>query len=161
MKPLLLIVLFVYCTQALLFFDDKDEILELHNRYRKEHKLKWSSKLAIEAQLFVTSCDFHKTISYKNTTDNIALGYKSWSDTINGWYNSGKYYDSGHPGYVKKAGPFIAMTWKSSTFIGCASLNCGKSGRIYQCEYYPSIPADSIFESKEYKKNIDKYTSTK
>lgn len=146
-------------TQGGLIFDNHSKILDLHNKLRKKHnspELKWSVKLAIESKFFVDSCDFYKTVNYENSTNNIAQGYANWNDTILGWYNGQKYYNYDKPKYVNKAGPFIAMIWRSSTHIGCASFNCGKeAGRLYQCEYSPSIPIELVFDKNEYIDNIN------
>ncbi|KAL7315717.1 hypothetical protein PS15m_004897 [Mucor circinelloides] len=143
--------------QGGLIFDSHSEILDLHNALREKHnspELKWSIKLAIESRLFVDGCDFYKTVNHKNSTNNIAQGYANWNDTILGWYSGRKYYNK--PRYVSKAGPFIAMIWKSSTHVGCASFSCGKDiGRLYQCEYSPSIPVELVFDENEYIDNID------
>ncbi|KAI9482683.1 MAG: CAP domain-containing protein [Benjaminiella poitrasii] len=150
---------------AAISFDNKREILELHNQLREKHnspKLTWSSWLALKSQSFVNKCNFNyetTTDNHPNSTNNIALGHTSWNNTIyKGWYQIGKkYYNYEKPGYNERAGPFIAMIWKSSTHIGCKSFDCGKHmGRIYQCEYYPSIPIESIFDKKEYVTNVQR-----
>jgi hypothetical protein len=143
---------------SLLIQDNPALILLLHNQLRAKHNappLKWSRTLAQESKDYVETCNYYENSVHSNATNNVALGYSDWHDTVEGWYSGLEYYDFDHPGYLEDAGTFIAMVWQSSTHLGCASFDCGrKVGRLYQCQYSPSIPLSLAYTEKEYRDNV-------
>lgn len=138
--------------------DSALHIMVLHNRLRAKHDappLKWSKPLAQESKDYVETCRYYENKVHKDATNNVAMGYTNWRDTVEGWYSGHEHYDFDHPGYSEDAGTFIAMIWQSSTHLGCASFDCGeKHGYLYQCLYSPSIPLNLTLSEKEYKDNV-------
>lgn len=165
-SPLLLIVvslmLFIITTEAGTSLEQRNTIIDLHKKLRKNHNdtpaLKWDATLGYQSEQFVKSCQFdnkkkNSLFSKLLAVDNVASGFKNWNQTINAWYKGNRYYDYDQPGYTDKSGTFITMIWKDTKRIGCAVQEC-HNGLLYHCLYSPSIPISSLFNVKEYQLNV-------
>jgi len=119
---------------------DKDEILKLHNDYRKNHGapgLAWSSELASGAQSWAKECTWQHSpgSSRKDQGENLyaSLGRpasSSYSSAASSWYNEVALYDYDNPGKpeFKDIGHFTQMVWKGSKDLGCARELCTGGG---------------------------------
>lgn len=115
---------------------DKDEILKLHNDYRKYHgspALTWSSKLSSGAATWANTCVWEHSpmSSRKNQGENLfaSLGYpveSAYSSAATSWYDEVALYDFNDPGKpdFSDIGHFTQLVWKESTELGCARAIC-------------------------------------
>ncbi|KAI8094878.1 CAP domain-containing protein [Gilbertella persicaria] len=130
-------------------------ILRIHNKHRSKHHapaLKWDKSLAAYAQKWSNRCVFEH--SHGDYGENLALGFNSWSDVIDAWYEEVKDYNYNQPGFSEKTGHFTQLVWKSTTKIGCGVRSCSDiGGKLWTCSYkgYGNIIGNHNFY---FKKNV-------
>ncbi|CAO3611543.1 unnamed protein product [Cunninghamella blakesleeana] len=115
---------------------DINNILKIHNKYRSKHRapaLKWDKAIASFAQSHSRKCVFQHS-GKKGYGENIAMGYRSWNDVINAWYNEEKDYDYNNPVFGSGTGHFTQVVWKGTKKIGCGVTSCNGS-KYYSCNY--------------------------
>ncbi|KID87674.1 putative effector 14 [Metarhizium guizhouense ARSEF 977] len=128
-----------------------DKMVQIHNECRSKHSspdLKWDQNLAISAEKIAKSCKFahQMDVDGGGYGQNIAAASsdKNSNPTDFGvnavgdmWYKgevknyTPKFYLSG-PSNVPLGdyGHFTQVVWKSTTFVGCATVSCG-AGTVF------------------------------
>ncbi|KAI5960116.1 uncharacterized protein KGF55_004839 [Candida pseudojiufengensis] len=120
------------------------EILDAHNSKRSLHgvsSLQWDQKLYNFAQDYANkySCNSGLVHSGGPYGENLAVGYKDASSTVDAWYDEIKLYNFNNPGFSSSTGHFTALVWKSTSKLGCAKKSCG-SGIYVICSYDDAVP---------------------
>jgi len=125
---------------------DDNAWLTAHNKYRCMHgvpNLSWSSAVAAKAQEWANRGVYEHSSPYQlappagPSGENIASGYGSAAQAIDGWYNEVSACAGHFPGCEgasKTVGHFTAMTWKGVKELGCGQGTA--NGRpFYVCHY--------------------------
>ncbi|XWX00570.1 hypothetical protein V2A60_008591 [Cordyceps javanica] len=124
----------------------EQEMLDTHNRYRREHSaapLQWNQNLAQNARAWVGTCKGgHQPNSPHG--ENIAAGpftdkpASFWADL---WGEERERHKYDQAGYSAESGHFTQMVWKATTQLGCAVKLCkdkkGMDTSHVACEYEP------------------------
>ncbi|PID84053.1 hypothetical protein CSB09_02775 [Candidatus Gracilibacteria bacterium] len=121
------------------------EWLNIHNTLRKKHRvgpLKWSQRLAENAQRYANSCpnQHSKGLGFYGENIGMASFDQSPDMVVNRWYNENKFYDFTTGVFEPKAGHFTQIVWKNTREVGCGmARNCkGKFKNIVVCQYLPA-----------------------
>jgi len=125
-------------------WDEQDikAALDQHNALRARHgasPLQWSDALAQDAQKAANQCVEKGMLHHSNHAgagQNGAWGYRSFKDSIDGWYSEISDYDFDHGGFSMGTGHFTQVVWKSCTHIGMARDTTGDGSFIF-ANYYP------------------------
>lgn len=124
---------------------DAQRLVTAHNQYRGKHcaqPLTWSPKLAQVAQQWANQlrdqgCKFgHSGGSYG---ENLAAGTTGAMDpeaVVAMWYDEVKGYSFQQPGFSMQTGHFTQVVWRSTTQVGCGTVQCNGND-IWVCEYDP------------------------
>ena len=113
-------------------------ILNSTNTYRKQHNataLTWNDTLAAYAAQHVTPCKFDHTGGPYG--ENLAEGYQNVTAAVDGWGDERKEYNFNSGGFTEQTGHFSQLVWKNTTSTGCGKQDCGDSGWLLFCEYWP------------------------
>ncbi|KAJ5676051.1 hypothetical protein N7462_008948 [Penicillium macrosclerotiorum] len=107
--------------------DFKNTILSVSNEYRSTHDaepLLWNETLVKYAKNWAETCIWkHSGGPYG---ENLAFGYANASAAVAAWGDEGELYNFHKPtGFTEKTGHFTQLVWKSTTEVGCATINCG------------------------------------
>ena len=124
-------------------------VLNSTNTYRRQHNataLSWNTTLAAYAQSQVSACQFAH--SYGPYGENLAQGYLNVTAAIEAWGDERHQYDFEDGGFSKKTGHFTQLVWKAATCTGCGVEDCGKSGWLIFCEYWPPGNVRGQFEDE-------------
>jgi len=114
-------------------------MLDAHNKYRAKHgvsEFAWSDDLASFAFDHASTCVFEHT--HGKFGENLAAGFPTVEDSVDGWYNEIDEYDFNNPGFGEATGHFTQVVWKGSSKVGCAWVSCNTQdtpGRYLVCEY--------------------------
>jgi uncharacterized protein YkwD len=114
-------------------------MLDAHNKHRAKHgvsEFSWSDDLASFALNHASSCVFKHTGG--KFGENLAAGFPTIEDSIDGWYDEISDYDFGNPGFGEGTGHFTQVVWKGSSHVGCAWVSCNTKdtpGMYLVCEY--------------------------
>lgn len=115
--------------------------LRSHNTLRRKHKapdVKWSNKLAKNAQKFAKTCSHGHSGSHKYGENLAFASYKlKPKDAVGMWYKESAQYNYKNPGFGMNTGHFTQVVWKNTKQIGCGQAKCGWS-TITVCQYYPA-----------------------
>ncbi|GME72938.1 unnamed protein product [Ambrosiozyma monospora] len=121
--------------------DFKSIMLDTTNAKRALHgvdALTWDDTLEQYAQDYANKYDCSGTLTHSGGKygENLAIGY-GYEGAINAWYDEGANYDYGSGCSVYDH--FTALVWKSTTKVGCATVNCGSYwGDYVICSYDPA-----------------------
>ena len=113
-------------------------ILNSTNTYRKQHNataLLWNDTLATYAAQHVEPCKFAHTGGPYG--ENLAEGYQNVTAAVDGWGNERDHYNFNNGGFSEQTGHFSQLVWKNTTTTGCGRQDCGDSGWLLFCEYWP------------------------
>lgn len=113
-------------------------ILNSTNTYRKQHNataLAWNDTLAAYAVQHVAACKFEHTGGPYG--ENLAEGYENVTAAVDGWGNERDHFNFANGGFSEQTGHFTQLVWKNTTTTGCGRQNCGASGWLLFCEYWP------------------------
>ena len=113
-------------------------ILNSTNTYRKQHNataLAWNDTLATFAAQHVAACKFEHTGGPYG--ENLAEGYQNVTAAVEGWGNERDHFNFANGGFSEKTGHFTQLVWKNTTTTGCGRQDCGTSGWLIFCEYWP------------------------
>ncbi len=126
----------------------KNEILEVHNKYREEvgvSPIVWDDQLAASAQQWADHLNAINRSEHSGPGENIAWGFSSWSDAVNSWaaekmcFKNGVFPDT----YNGMCGACTAHNWQCSghysqiVWRGTQKVGCGTSGIYRVCQYSP------------------------
>ncbi len=115
-------------------------VLNSTNTYRTQHNasaLSWNKTLADYASGYLhdVTCDFkHSGGPYG---ENLAMGYRNATDSVNAWGDERRKYDFGEPGFSEETGHFTQLVWRATKGVGCGRRLCGDKGWYLVCEYWP------------------------
>eukprot|EP00794_Sanderia_malayensis_P003339 gene3339-3828_t len=143
----------------------QDDILKSHNYCRKQHSspgLKWSSKLAAEAQKAADEAaktNTLKPVSLNNVGQNMAAmtgGELTGKRVTEMWYEEEKNYDYKRAGFHSSTGSFTQMIWAGSTTFAAAKA-IGKQGQQFVVALYE--PPGNV--RGQYESNVKSNDKTK
>ncbi|XP_041378582.1 cysteine-rich venom protein-like [Gigantopelta aegis] len=137
-----------------------DVIEKLHNDFRASVKppaadmvsMKWDKKLAAVAQKWADQCKMshdksaHRVIPEYGLKigQNVAGGYRTWSQCLKAWYNEVRMFRYGEDpkiylGYTgwKKIGHYTQIIQNSTSRVGCGYAECRNTqyGYYFVCNY--------------------------
>jgi uncharacterized protein YkwD len=134
----------------------KKVVLATHNKFRALHhapNLVWDDRLARYAQRYANKCRFRH--SHSGYGENIAAGYPTLSDAVDGWYNEYTHYSYSRPRFSHSTGHFTQVVWKSTKRLGCGYAICngkhGTPGKYLVCEY---SPPGNVTSRREFSANV-------
>ncbi|MDZ4713846.1 MAG: CAP domain-containing protein [Cytophagales bacterium] len=123
-------------------------MLERHNHWRKAvgvPPMKWSVKLALQAQAWADSQAKRGDCACKHSTDTMygeniycSQGIASKAgDVADSWASEKKFYNH-TAGKCKggECGHYTQMVWRTTTEVGCGMARCGDK-EIWVCNYNP------------------------
>ncbi|KAF4105124.1 Golgi-associated plant pathogenesis-related protein 1 [Onychostoma macrolepis] len=139
----------------------KQEFLEAHNQYRKQHQapeLTYSDELSSAAQKWADHMLSKKSLSHSDTEDgeNVFYSFSSVKKTpkgeeaVDSWYSEIKDYDFSSSGYQPQTGHFTQVVWKSSTELGVGLATDGNT--VFVVGQYR--PAGNITNAGLYDQNV-------
>ncbi|XP_034554290.1 cysteine-rich venom protein [Notolabrus celidotus] len=128
----------------------QDEIVEMHNGYRKTVqppaadmlKMSYSEKLAASSQAWVDECNVAHGPPSTRMLDGYELGENlfysnspvSWTEVILAWHNEAPLYQ--YPESAKvSTGHYVQIVWNSSYKVGCGVALCPNNIYFYACQY--------------------------
>lgn len=133
------------------------EVLEAHNKVRKEHQvapLKWDCALATTAQRHADKCVYEHSKD-SEYGENIAAGYSSPTAAITAWADERTLYNFQDGGFSEGTGHFTQMVWKDTTTVGAGIALCTSIISPSVEEYYlvaNYAPAGNV--QGEYRENV-------
>lgn len=127
---------------------EKQTIVKLHNKYRSQADppasdlmvLIWDDKIAEVAQKLANQCrlfhDKDRRVPHYGVHigQNIAVGYSSWSETVESWYSEKKKFKYGIANSMMKVGHFTQILYEKTSRVGCGFSQC-TNGNFYVCNY--------------------------
>ncbi|KAL9099728.1 MAG: hypothetical protein Q9163_004817 [Psora crenata] len=116
----------------------RSAVLNSTNTYRYQHNataLTWNATLESYAKSHVNPCKFAHT--HGPYGENLAQGYPNVTAALEAWGDERQYYDFGTGGFSEVTGHFTQLVWKATRSTGCGVKQCGESGWLIFCEYWP------------------------
>ncbi|KAI8642105.1 CAP domain-containing protein [Parasitella parasitica] len=156
--PLLAIFAAISTVCASEDFNDADfqnQVLETHNKIRKEHKVEplvWDDELAKHAKRWANTCVWHHSNDTRPYGDkcgeNISYGQPSISAAIAEWHDlevNDYNFGTGESKNGNEIRHFTQVVWRKTQKVGCAQHYCDNDpdtnkdldGNFYVCNYYP------------------------
>lgn len=123
------------------------DCLDAHNEYRRRHgapALKWSSKLASDADKWANDLAKRNVMQHSSTRDQGEnLGFVSGSEMTGRraaemWYEEVKDYRFNNPGFGSKTGHFTQVIWAGSREIGLAKATSRNGAHYVVARYSPA-----------------------
>jgi len=123
-----------------------NEILKSHNEIRSRHSasaLKWSSKLAADAQRWAEDLAKRNCIQPSSSNDygeNIAYmsgGQLTGRKVTDMWYEEHDKYRYGNPGFSTQTGHFTQIVWQSSKEMGVGKAVSSTGAQFVVARYQP------------------------
>ncbi|KAL1261625.1 hypothetical protein QQF64_006890 [Cirrhinus molitorella] len=139
----------------------KQEFLEAHNQYRKQHQapaLTYSDELCSAAQKWADHLLSINTLGHSETDngENVFYSFSSVKKTpegkvaVDSWYSEIKKYNFSSPGFQSGTGHFTQVVWKSSTELGVGLATNGKT--VFVVGQYK--PAGNMTNAGYFEKNV-------
>lgn len=122
------------------------DVLAAHNAARAEHcapPLQWSEALAETAadwagQLAARGCPLaHSQSRLGENLYAATAGSRTAADAVQVWVDEREGYDFEQGGFSMQTGHFTQVVWKSTTELGCATLECDGLD-LWVCNYAPA-----------------------
>ena len=163
LSSFLILCLIIPYGAAQLTQNEKDQIVDAHNYYRRRVQpgaadmklMEWSNCLEEVAEDYMSTCPgtYHNR---DRTSDAHALGCQPSGDVgenlywyslpitnvsvpVEAWYDEYQYYDINSQSCSYICGHYTQVVWANTYKVGCAKVFCFARGRTYLlCNYSPS-----------------------
>ncbi|XP_053096873.1 peptidase inhibitor 16 [Pangasianodon hypophthalmus] len=150
--------------------EQKEQILDLHNRYRSMVSpeaanmlhMRWDEGLSLVAQHYAAQCIWEHNYDVLNQLgENLFLttGLLSINKSIARWFEERKYYNyANNTCSLVMCGHYTQLVWAKSNTVGCASHFCktvqnrdDENATILACNYFPqgNIEGELPYEAGE------------
>jgi len=132
-----------------------DEVVKMHNKYRKVHgkvgdikhnkdisvlAQSWAEKLAADGRLAHSNARYKGEELGENVASKWSSGGSDYTaeDLVNQWYSENSKYDWGGGNFQQVTGHFSQVVWKASKEVGIGKA-FGKDGRVFVvANYHPA-----------------------
>ena len=166
-KLIFIVSLISSCRADKLSSGEIDEILDLHNNYRRwasptaanMQLMKWSSCLEEVANGYLTTCpgfahnpnrkDEAQALGCEGSENSVgenlywhSLSISNNSVPVEAWYDEYQYYDIVSKYCTNICGHYTQIVWANTYLVGCAKIDAtndcsGSSGTYFLCNYGP------------------------